>query len=216
MTKTFRTPSVDDHRRFLIGFSFSGSLAPGPSECVARAYRDFSRTAAGIGSDSGAEVRKANAHRVVEQLVAKALAVDWNQVSFDSWHLSACTGLVSLYAGAGFPQFSVGQAQKWLNMSLKYILSLAQAGIYSIQQPTNLWSVAHAPLDDFILEVTGAYQQIPSCRPWSRMRDYSTYMSVQEWIRNQFPKASSLDVEFHLYNEEAARRRVAGQSRLLS
>jgi hypothetical protein len=156
------------------------------------------------------EVRKASAHLLAEQLVTEALSDNWNQLTFDEWHETACERLVSHYAKNGFPQFSVGQAQKWLNMSIKYILSLGEAEVFRIEHQTNLWSVAHAPLDDFVLEITGAYRQIPDCRPWSRMRDYGVYMSVQKWIRTQFPNASSLDVEFHLYNEEAARRRAAG------
>lgn len=209
MTLPFARPSGDDHRRFLISFLFSGSLRPGPEECVARAYRDFSRTATGITAGAQGLKRKRSAHRLVHQLLDEAVVVDWTAERFDVWHALACARICEHYAKRGYPQFRIGQAQKWLNMSVKYLLSLAEAGVYELSQPCNLWEVAHAPLDDFILKATGAYDGVPTCYPWSQMADYALYMSVQKWIRKKYPCASALDIEFHVYNTEAARRRRA-------
>jgi len=177
---------------------------------VARAYRDFSRTAAGITADEHGKERKRLAHEMVEQFVREALAKDWTEQAFDNWHMRACASIVRHYSKNAFPSFSIGQAQKWLNMSIKYILSLIEADLYELPRPSNLWTVAHAPLDDFILTATGAYGGVRQCYPWSRIVDYPLYMSVQSWIRSRYPAASALDAEFHIYNDEADRRRTTG------
>lgn len=59
-SEIFPAPSEEEHKRFLISFLFGGELYPGPTSCVARAYRDFSRTAHAItkGSNGGLGVRR--------------------------------------------------------------------------------------------------------------------------------------------------------------
>jgi len=43
---------------------------------------------------------------------------------------------------------------------------------------------------------------------WSRIGSYDVYRAQQLWVREAFPKSAPLDVEFHLWNEENARRRA--------
>ncbi len=64
----------------------------------------------------------------------------------------------------------------------------------------------HIPIDNIILN--GVKQQsnylslqklVPTCRPWSKLDDYSTYMSCQSEWRNVFNQP--LLNEFRLWNE---------------
>ena len=61
-----------------------------------------------------------------------------SQRDFDRWHEAACTKLQTLYHDHGFTDFSVGQAQKWLNMSLKYVFTLGQDRLQVLRLSINL------------------------------------------------------------------------------
>jgi hypothetical protein len=209
MPETFLIPSTDEQRRFLISFLFAGAMSPGPAECVGRAYRDFSRTAKGITKGTNGADRKRSAHGLVESLLKKAIVTKWTVATFDEWHRFSCAGICQHYARNGYPEFHIGQAQKWLNMSIKYVLSLAAADLFVALPGDSLRRVAHVPLDDFILTATSAYDDTSLRCPWSQIDDYAIYMNLQEWIRAKYPGSVPLDVEFHLYNEESARRRGA-------
>lgn len=205
----FPSPSTEEHKRFLISFLFGGDLDPGPIGCVARAYRDFSRTAHGITKGSEGSVLKRSAHDLVVAALVEALnrAHPWPRSVFDAWHERACTRICKHYARRGYHSFRIGHAQKWLNMSIKYALSLAAMEMVAINHARTLRRVAHVPLDEYVLTALQAYDAPTLPRRWSQIRDYSVYMDVQKWIRTRFPDSSPLDVEFHIYAREATRRR---------
>ncbi len=204
-----RVPTEDEQRRFLISYLFAGSLDPGLAECVARAYRDFSRTAHGITKGETGLAVKLSAHRLVETLVSEAIAprATWTPISFDHWHESACKQIQSHYAERGYSRLTVGHAQKWLNMSIKYALSLAAVGMLRLANPDDLRAVAHVPLDEFFLTSLKPYEAPSLPSTWSNISDYHVYIGLQEWVRLHFGDSKPIDVEFRLYNEEAASRR---------
>lgn len=86
--------------------------------------------------------------------------------SFDEWHTGTCNELVKSYERHGFSGlFTFGNAQKWVNMTLKYADMLIP--IYSefvekvdgkIKMPTWMSMVEeyhnslHAPMDSYIIE----------------------------------------------------------------
>lgn len=73
MSNPLSPPTEDEQRRFLIGFLFGNSLEPRPADCVARAYRDFQRTARGITKGARGPGVKVSALRLVERLLAEAI-----------------------------------------------------------------------------------------------------------------------------------------------
>ena len=210
MNDPFPPPSPDQHRRFLISFLFGGEMDPGLRGCVARAYLDLARTAHRIGAAEKANELKRSAHVLVETLAAKALSNDrWVTTSFDAWHQASCSSLREHYAGGGYSQFTIGQAQKWLNMALKYALSLAELQMLDVAPIASVRSVAHVPLDSYILSALASYNAPRLPNAWSRLADYGQYLQFQHWIRTHFPESTPLDVEFHLWLQENARRRTS-------
>lgn len=213
MTEPYLTPTADEQKSFLISFLFGGQVNPGTSECVKRAYLDFSRTAHGISSEKSAAQLKRAAHLLVESLLKAALypKEPWTSTSFDSWHERASSQICRHYASGGYARFRAGQAQKWLNMAIKYALSLAALDMLQVDNPSGLRRVAHAPIDNIILDALRPLKP-PSLRgPWSRVENYGAYLALQHWIRKQFPDSLPLDVEFHVWIGESTR-----QSRLSS
>jgi len=211
LTEPYLTPTADQEKRFLISFLFGGEVNPGTSECVKRAYLDLSRTAHGITSKKGAAQLKREAHRLVQSLLKAALyrKESWTLASFDSWHEHACSQICAHYASGGYSMFRAGQAQKWLNMAIKYALSLATLDILQLDNPSGLRRVAHAPIDNVILDALRPLEPPSLHAPWSRVENYGDYLTLQHWIRKQFPESHALDVEFHLWIAESTHQRRA-------
>lgn len=42
------------------------------------------------------------------------------QAGYDTWHHALCDELIGYYGSTGF-EFNLGHAQKWVNMTMKYI-----------------------------------------------------------------------------------------------
>jgi len=123
------------------------------------------------------------------------------------WHESQCANICKHYTKGGFTSFSVGQAQKWLNMSVKYTLTLNAVGMLPVEHADALRRVAHVPLDDFILTALRPYNPPRLGCSWSRVRDYETYLDYQRWFRVEFKDSTPLDAEFHLWLREAKQHR---------
>lgn len=211
MADKFEPPTTDESRRFLISFPFNGSMTPGLRECVWRAYLDLSRTAHGVGKLPDSKSLKSSTHALLERLLKEATerTPAWDGASYDMWHESQCAYICQVYTKSGFTSFCVGQAQKWLNMSLKYTLTLNAVGMLPVEHADALRKVAHVPLDDFILTALRSYDAPRLGCSWSRVSDYKTYFNYQRWFRERFKESIPLDAEFHLWINEAKKRRKA-------
>ena len=66
-----------------------------------------------------------------------------DQAEFDAWHEELCERLKEVYGD--FP-FTVGQAQKWVNMSIKYLFVMDRAYV------EHCWDYCHIPLDRIVLD----------------------------------------------------------------
>lgn len=147
---------------------------------IHRAYLDFCRTLHGIGGDSKhayRQLRRALVH------LQKSPPSERPQEDFDAWHLRTCEGLIAAYADHGYGSFHVGQAQKWINMVLKYILILGERRVPGFG---HLIPSLHVPLDRIIIEKLSNHSCPPLSKSWSRLDDYEEYLAFQKWIRRTF------------------------------
>jgi hypothetical protein len=180
-------------------------------EAVWRAYLDLSRTLHGIRTVDASGSLRISAHDRVEGLLRSLVAGRvHDQEEFDSWHRAACVELVVHFSHGGFSTFTVGQGQKWVNMALKYALTLAAVGWLRVRDPMQLRAVAHAPIDSFFLQGlvgAGAPKDMPRLgTAWSRIRDYDKYLQLQKWLRTNY-QAPPLDLEFHVWQTVSSQRR---------
>ena len=102
-----------------------GSTADSVEAAYNRAYRDFSRTLrfGDIDTKTRIEMRakvKAQMNICLDSLKDHYTAA---QPDFDQWHERTCYDIRDIYLSRGVP-FTFGQAQKWLNMTLKYLFIL--------------------------------------------------------------------------------------------
>ncbi len=173
--------------------------------CIKRAYRDFNRTLRGLSRVKSKKALDQNGVSVLATALGNLRAICAQEIresKFDDWHQTTCEGLISTYKENGYARFHVGQAQKWVNMSLKYIFVLGEQRIKGFSKA---YQFCHAPLDDILLKRLEESRDFPKVRPWSRIDHYPQYLDCQRWIRTKFNPLPPLDAEFKLWLGERFR-----------
>ncbi|HXC42634.1 MAG TPA: hypothetical protein VNY51_03815 [Candidatus Dormibacteraeota bacterium] len=183
-----------DYEEYLLRLIFGREISL--SACATVAYGDFNRTLKGISKLANRDDLHAKAEKVLVDALAELkgrLKNRMSQSDFDSWHRRTCDGLVAVY-GDRFT-FHVGQAQKWINMTLKYIFTVGEEHIPGFSPG---YALCHAPIDNIVLgELTRYGFDWPS-KAWSQF-DYDEYFKCEEWMREKFKPTPLLDVEFVLW-----------------
>jgi hypothetical protein len=241
---------MNDHQKnaldFLLYsyFSFSlKNLAEDEGDAIAyriieRAYRDASSHVLSIQSNDPHEEA---VKRIMEGLncICKQ-----DKCTFDTWHNNLCSSLLSLYAEAGCEwgksngrelAFSYGIAQKWVNMTMKYLMITADLCALLIDSDQDSAFMKqygemtakhrcafHAPVDRYIIDAAGiAFTDIvlptekkslhnrryPSdyVTPWSRW-DLITYRRFYVSLRKNLKDERPLDWEGPAWIEAAKRK----------
>jgi hypothetical protein len=98
--------------------------------------------------------------------------------------------------GSSRTRFTVGQAQKWINMSIKYAIALGEHRVPGLHC---VYDVAHVALDNIVLVRLEELGMPPLGCAWSRLNDYGQYMGCQQWIRDHFQGSCLLEVEYRLW-----------------
>ena len=164
------------------------------SSSIDRAYRDFSRTQHGISKNDTPEryaLLKSKMRDIVQQLLEAKFET---QAEFDDWHQCKCNYLIDSYDELIGFKISFGQAQKWINMSLKYLYALGDARIPNI---SSNYQFFHVPIDNIIQEKLGMKLN-GTC---SRINTYDEYIAFQNKVRERFVGQIPMDVEFKLFNQ---------------
>ena len=168
-------------------------------KCANKAYMDLCRTIRFKTEDGNikAEYKTKICDMLVNNYDALTDAVkstDDKQTVFDKEHNRICEEIIKTYSEIS--EFTYGQAQKWLNMMLKYVLL--------IEENSALKSYLHIPVDSYIMQSVGSdnpklkyclklecitqknctvdkYSESTS-KPWSKW-DYEEYIAFQNSIR---------------------------------
>ena len=152
------------------------------------AYRDLCRTISGFAKNPKHDQIYANCCEVIYDEVNKIKKMNINQNDmFDKIHYMFCDRLVLFSEGV----LTFGQAQKWINMTFKYLSMFNHESIESI------YEYLHIPIDNYILKAT----KYKISTAWSKMNDYNEYLSFQKWFRNKY-NGIPLDVEFNMWLKE--------------
>ena len=150
--------------------------------------------------------------------------------SFDSWHEGTCNDLCKFFNKDGIYKdndnrhFTCGIAQKWVNMTMKYLALIYEAFIdydypgkglkeYVEWYKKNLHAFEaffHIPIDRYVIKGLkacykndGEITQILSVT-WSKWNDYDKYKKVQDAFRNDLKENEMpLDKENKIWIEIA-------------
>jgi len=183
-----------NYEEYLLRLIFGREVRP--SVCISRAYGDFKRTLKGITKLPNADSLHTKAERVLTDALTTLktrLEKPMAQSDFDDWHRKTCDDLVAFY-GNTFA-FYAGQAQKWVNMTLKYIFTVGEEHIPGFAPA---YTLCHAPLDNIVLEELTRYGLDWPSKAWSQF-DYDEYFKCQKWMRDKFTPTPLLSVEFFLW-----------------
>ena len=161
---------------------------PGSSLKVAaidRAYRDFNRTLHKI-SEKQCKEKHAEAKKMMLSLVEDVcLRKFQDQAEYDLWHQEKCLALKTLYRQVFDFGLYIGQAQKWINMTFKYLSALGEKRIIGIE--TN-YQYFHFPLDNIIQDMFFKEKGIKKLKgSWSRIDDYLIYLGLLMSRAKSFP-----------------------------
>lgn len=155
-----------------------------------RAYRDFCRTIR-FSDNTDDSIRKGLRKETTESIkgfIQEVHKLEENgslsQDEFDKKHRALSDKIIEIYRNES--ELTYGQAQKWINMTIKYLYVLDDDKIKSIVQ------YCHVPLDKYILkyamETLGIKQEK---EPWSKWDDYDKYLeyqkSLRETIKGEYP-----------------------------
>lgn len=186
--------SNGEKENFLL-YLYFGNIKDEIETSIEKAYLDFSRTLHGFQKQDNSTYIKDMAKALLKtEIIDIANANICNQHQFDKWHKECCDKLILKFEE--FP-FHYGQAQKWINMTFKYLLILDCKRIESI------YGYLHIPLDNIILENLERFGAPAMKCAWSRISNYDDYMDFQMWFRNKF-EGNPLDDEFKIWLDETA------------
>lgn len=172
-----------------------------PYEAAAfRAYRDFNRTLRFGEMDATVRVDlRSQATNILRERISDiAEETHMTQDGFDSWHCETCSLIRETYVNAGI-DFSWGQAQKWVNMTVKYLYIVGTCSFDGI------FRFCHVPVDNYVFRIAKKELGIPIPEiAWSRWSDYdSQYMTYQKKLRSRIKGYDPLRWEFKYWMKEA-------------
>lgn len=132
----------------------------------------------------------------------------YSESSFDKWHKSTCTCVkeyaeeqvendVSLFENNTFPY---GLAQKWINMTLKYMLIM---GLWN-EELNRKAQYFHAPIDSYIISKVkenweSQLKEFWTDRSWYELDDSDEYFKFQKLIRQNLNLQQKSPIEWEAY-----------------
>ncbi len=157
---------------------YFGNLENRLSAAIKRAYRDFNRTQHGFGKTTdNEEIRKKCSSYLEREIICLLNVPSISQDKFDDIHKKICDGMKNIY---GTFNFTYGQAQKWINMTLKYYYLLDR------EKTKNAVGYFHIPIDNIVIEKISKFNPPKIETRWSKLNDYSKYLEFQSWFRKTF------------------------------
>ena len=163
-----------------------GNLSDPLKVAIKSAYRDLCRTISGFSKNPDHDDIFKNAtaemNKVIKELLHQNIT---DQKDFDEWHKWACEMLIKSFKNQ---KFTYGQAQKWINMTLKYL------SMFDYKKIEKVYEYCHIPIDNYILDKTGKKFKTA----WSRINSYEDYLDFQLFFRTKY-KNIPLDEEFYMW-----------------
>ena len=173
--------------------SYFGNIQDKTHAAIKRAYRDLNRTLSGIATLENKEELKEKWEKIIDSFVLDVKIKPINSFDdFDAIHKQYCYKLMEIEE----QYMSIGQAQKWLNMTLKYLIILENELVIRNKK------YFHIPIDNLIQDKIEIEFGIKKAFPvWSKIEDYIAYLQYQNAIRAILKNTYPIDMEMALFNE---------------
>lgn len=177
-----------DYYRFFVSVIYN-NIDDTLEASIRAAYRDVCRTISGFSKNINHDVILENVKKLLYKEVNLMLNNNIkNQEDFDNWHKEFCDKLIKEFKNQ---TFTYGQAQKWINMTLKNLSMLEHKKV------RNIYQFFHVPIDNYILKGANYNLRVP----WSRLSNYDEYLEFQKYFRAKYNEIP-LDKEFNMWLEQ--------------
>lgn len=174
-------------------------------QLVQLAYLDVNRTIRGVNYEQSRSFKQAVVSFIENLLVSPPR----NQAEFDQLHHRCCQQCLA-YSSPSGARIHYGQAQKLLNMSLKYLYNEYASYKEKLNQfkfpENNVEHLFHLPIDSQIRDyLVGSYRFIaPTRLPWSQWT-YDHYISFQHQLRKRLnAQYRPIEIDYMLWNTNGA------------
>lgn len=188
--------SVDEDILDFLKYVYFGDFSNPIEAASRRAYLDMNRTLRlkPLPDDVRLMLRRKVNSIFAEELSKLSLKEIPNQDSFDSWHQNVSNQMRKIYLDNG-GVFTYGHAQKWLNMTIKYLYMLEATSFDEV------FEYLHVPLDNYVFDIASSNLGLERPKqPWSRWDDYDhQYLAYQKAIRERISEGSPLRWEFRYW-----------------
>lgn len=155
---------------------------------IKRAYLDFNRTVK--IEDENRAILKENAEKYLITKLEIVTKIQFqSQIDFDKQHKIWCEELKQTWH-----ELSIGQTQKWVNMTLKYWLLFGDVRINGIEMNAKFF---HIPIDSYVQK--GMFNE-RTPKPWSKINNYDNYMNYQLTHREKQTGNFPIVDEFNFFN----------------
>lgn len=147
--------------------------------------------------DAIKEKTKESAKKVIcEKIEELKKAASLTSDAFNKWHKNLCDEIKNIYK-TDF-DFHIGQSQKWINMTLKYLYVFGE-----FHDKKEYVECFHAALDNIIIDCAKKKYGIPKPKDedkedlaWSKIDDYAVYLNYQNALKGKIAPKSLFDWEF--------------------
>ena len=179
----------EDVKAFLLNAYF-GDVTDPLYTAANSAYLDLNRTieykrAQGVTEEKKATMRQTCVEAIKAHILDLSNYGFFDKEMFDSWHSKLCEAICQKYNDAGI-HFHYGQAQKWVNMTMKYL------SVIDSSKTAFCFECLHVPIDSIVFDL--AYEEFGLDRPanrWSRMTK-EEYIDYQESLRSKIKENTGL------------------------
>ena len=175
-------------RRSLIAFYFGTKVATANVTteqaihgAARRAYADLQRTLRGFGTHPNRDELKKSTIASITAFVDNLVTID-SQTEFNDKHDEWCSKTCGMFEQNKHDTrdftFHYGQAQKWLNMTLKYLAVLDHPDVQRV------YPFLHVPVDQYVYNeaASAGVKRPPSPNAWSKLKP-EQYHDYQNRLR---------------------------------
>ena len=182
---------------------------------IEKAYRDLQRTMRGFPKSGESkknegkkqdvilrdEIKKNARERIRVKIDNMIKCNSTEQTTFDKLHEDACETLIEEFKKNGYEGFTIGQAQKWINMTFKYL------NLLDYKKIEKIYEFCHIPIDRYILEYMLEKniiekENFKKAIHWSKIKKYQDYFEIQEKFRENCKGKIPLDEEFEIWKDK--------------
>lgn len=168
---------------------------------IGRAYRDASSHVLSIEDEQEKRDKRGDATTAIGDAVMTLT----NEANYDAWHRALCERLMDIYKGVVCKKeksFTYGIAQKWVNMTMKYLYLLvplmSEYGYCAkgIHCAVDHRDALHVPIDSYIIRAAKEEGVLVSdIDPWSKIQSYDVYYAFQSALRNRLKGLAPIEWE---------------------